>query len=92
MALVNEAALDKSAAAIAKAQAELDAVKPIMTRRRKAMHDPDPKSLLGNTPNATFYQYGYLRDANSLCFWEREMAQVRFLVLQVSEPVPGCVL
>jgi len=90
--LVNEAALDKNPAAIMKAQEELDAAKLVISRRRKAMHDPDVKPLIRNTPNATFYQYGYLREADTLCFWEREMAQVRFLVLQVSEPIPGCIL
>ncbi len=68
-----------SAEPIMKAQAELEAAKLVTSRRRKGLHDPDVKPLVRNTPNATFYQYGYLREADTLCFWERELAQVRRL-------------
>ncbi|MBK7858304.1 MAG: hypothetical protein IPJ65_06715 [Archangiaceae bacterium] len=90
--LVHLAAADLSEAKLTAAQAELDAAKEIVSARRKAMHDPDVKPILRNTPNATFYQYGYLREADLLCYWERELAQARQVVRQVSENVPGCVL
>ncbi|MBL8223271.1 MAG: hypothetical protein JNL62_28815, partial [Bryobacterales bacterium] len=89
---VNEAALDLSPAAIVKAQEELDAAKLVISRRRKGMFDPDVKSIIRSTPNATFYQYGYLREADTLCFWERELAQARRVVTGVVEFVPGCIL
>lgn len=89
---VNKAAADLDAAAITSAEAELAAAKAITSRRRKGMHDPDVKPILRATPNATFYQYGYLREADTLCFWERELAQVRRLVLHTQDVVPGCVL
>lgn len=91
-AAVNLAAADMDASQITKAEAELAAAKEIVSRRRKGMHDPDVKPILRNTPNATFYQYGYLREADTLCFWERELAQVRRVVLRTADFVPGCVL
>jgi hypothetical protein len=75
---------------------ELDALlaqaKKVVSRRRDGLHDPDAKSILRNTPNPSVYQYGYLREADTLCFWRRERAQLRNLVLQTGDMVPGCVL
>ena len=36
--------------------------------------------------------YGYLCEADTLCYWERERVQVRSLVLGESETPPSCVL
>ncbi len=77
---------------ITAAETELAAGKVIVARRRRGLWDPDPKTILRDTPNPTFYQYGYLREGDSLCFWERERAQVRNAVLQAGQPVPGCIL
>lgn len=63
-----------------------------VAHRRTRLHDPDPKTILRNTANPTFYQYGYLREADSLCFWERERAQARVLILHTGDQIPGCVL
>jgi len=76
---------------LAKADLELDAAKLTVSARRKKLHDPDPKPILRDTPNPTFYKYGYLREADSLCFWVRERAQTRQLILQTGEFVPGCI-
>ena len=77
---------------LAAAETSLATGKEIVARRRKQLWDPDPKTILRNTPNPTFYQYGYLREGDSLCFWERERAQARNAVLQAGQAVPGCVL
>ena len=77
---------------LAQAELELDAAKLTVARRRKRLHDPDPKPILRATPNPTVYQYGYLREADTLCFWLRERAQARALILQTGDFVPGCVL
>ncbi len=61
-------------------------------RRRLAFHAPNGQQLISEGSNPSFYDYGYLRDANTLCFWRRELAQVKNLVEQAGVPVPGCVL
>ncbi len=86
------ASLGRDDGLLAQAELELALGKELVARRRKALWDPDPKPILRNTPNPTFYQYGYLREADSLCFWERERAQARNVVLQAGLSVPGCVL
>lgn len=77
---------------IEKAEAELAASTATVARRRKAMWDPDPSELLHERANPSFYQYGYLREADTLCFWKRERAQVRNLLKGETNFVPGCVL
>jgi hypothetical protein len=77
---------------LAQADAHLATGKSIVARRRRAMWDPDPRPITANNANPTFYQYGYLREAFSLCFWEREGAQAKNVVLQAGLSVPGCVL
>lgn len=77
---------------LAKADGFLADGRAAVAHRRSRLHDPDPKTILRNTANPTFYQYGYLREADSLCFWERERAQARALILQTGDEIPGCVL
>lgn len=77
---------------LAQAEATLSSAKVVVARRRKVLHDDDALSILRNNKNPTFYQYGYLREADTLCFWNRERAAVRSLVLQTGDVVPGCVL
>ena len=78
--------------ALARADALLARARAVVSRRRAGMHEPDLKPILRNTANPTLYQYGYLREADTLCFWGRERAQLRNLVLQAGDVVPGCVL
>ncbi len=77
---------------LAKADVALDDAKALVARRRRALWWPDVKAIAGEGPNPTFYKYGYLREANSLCFWNRERAQARNAVLQEGNLVAGCVL
>ena len=74
------------------AKAELVKAQRIAGRRRLAFHAPNSQQLISDGPNPSFYDYGYLRDANTLCFWRRELAQVRNLAEQAGVAVPGCVL
>lgn len=83
---------DDGAGHLARAETEYELAKTVVAHRRGAMHDPDVLPLLRPTQNPTFYDYGYLREADTLCFWQRERAQARNLVLQAGLVVPGCVL
>ena len=78
--------------AIADAEATLATADTIVSRRRKRLWDPDPNELLRNHENPTVYDYGYLREADTLCFWKRERAQLRNAVLGETIFIPACVL
>ncbi|MDQ3033214.1 MAG: hypothetical protein M3Y87_12420 [Myxococcota bacterium] len=78
---------------LAAMQTALDAARPISARRHAALHDPNAAELVARRRNnATLYDYGYLREASTLCFWTRELAQVRNLILHETAAVPACVL
>ncbi|MFI5288309.1 MAG: hypothetical protein ACHQ17_01600 [Polyangia bacterium] len=80
------------AALLATADAALADAENVVAHRRAHMHDPDPTRLLVDEDNQTVYQYGYLKEADTLCYWQRERAQTRQLVLGSNESIPGCVL
>lgn len=80
-------------ALLASADADLELAKTIVASRRRRFWDPEPLSLVATTQvNATFYQYGYLREGDTLCFWQRERVQLRNLIFGRADTVPGCVL
>jgi hypothetical protein len=81
-------------------RAELDAAAAILAdahgvvaRRHAALHRPDDaEAMIAQTlDNATIYQFGYLAKADTLCFWERELAQLRNLVEGTAGDVPLCI-
>ena len=79
-------------ALLLEAEAELAKAEGFVSSRRRALWDPDSIELLRNKDNPTFYDYGYLREADTLCFWKRERAQVRNLLLGEGLFIPACVL
>ena len=78
--------------ALTAAETELTAAEKIVARRRKALWDPDPNELLRDHQLPTVYDYGYLREADTLCFWRRERAQLRAAVMGETIFIPACVL
>ncbi len=77
---------------LAEALAELEAARPVVSHRHQNLHDPRGRQrLLTNGPNATVYPYGYLREAQLLCFWNRERIQVQRILIGSTEPLPACV-
>jgi hypothetical protein len=92
-AVIDEAEGRDPIASIAAAEAALATAQTIVARRYAGMHHRDPALLVAaRRRTAGLYDYGYLRDAHSLCFWERERAQVRNLLLGETTEIPGCVL
>lgn len=73
-------------------EVDLDAAKQVIARRQGGLWDGKGTRLVQDAPNPTRYQYGYLRDAHSLCFWRRELTQLRNSALKLSDPVPACVM
>ncbi len=77
------------------------AARAIVASRHAVLHDASPLSsatagaahgrLTGRTPNKTYYQYGYLENADTSCFWQRELAQVGGILGDTSVGAPpGC--
>jgi hypothetical protein len=80
-------------AQLAAADAALADAKTIVARRHAHLHDPDPKRILeSDSNNATIYKYGYLSEADTLCYWNRERIQARTQILGETDTPPGCVI
>jgi len=76
---------------LATAESLLADARAIVDRRHAHLHHPQPDDLLFVGTNSTLYQYGYLKQAQDLCYWERELAKVHRIALDPSETVPSCV-
>ena len=80
-----------AATEITRAQTILEDASVVVERRHAALWDRDAARLIdADRPNATIYDFGYLARADELCFWERELVQVRNLVEGSSGSVPPC--
>jgi len=77
---------------LARARALMGAGQEIVNRRHDDLHDGLGDRLTGQTENQTFYQYGYLFMADTLCYWNRELVEVDNLLAGTSEAVPTCLL
>ena len=77
---------------LARAEAALADARTIVARRHRQLHAPDAQPLLTRHRNSTLYGFGYLYMAHTLCYWNREHAQLRNLILHASDPDPGCAL
>lgn len=69
----------------------INQAKEVVARRREGMHDDDFRRLIRGGENATVYPYGYLREADRLCFWTRELIEVNSLIHGGGVTVPSCV-
>lgn len=78
--------------ALADADARLADAGALTATRHAALHDALAERLLTRNGNPTLYDYGYLTNADTLCFWQRERVQVRKLLLGESGSDPGCTL
>lgn len=58
--------------------------------RHADMHDTHRRRLVDKTPNHTFYQFGYLYMADTLCYWQRELDQAGAMLGNSSEIPNSC--
>lgn len=65
-------------------------VDAIVQHRHANLHDDHGRRLLDKGFNDTFYQYGYLHQADVLCYWHRELDQVAGILGNQTEMPPGC--
>lgn len=89
-----EAAADPTGvdAHFADADAALVEGRTVVERRHANMHDDVGGRLTIPGENPTLYQYGYLRWAHELCYWEREYAEASNTLRGTDLPEPGCAL
>ncbi len=67
------------------------AAQRVVNRRHAALHDRD-RRLIEDHANPTFYQYGYLRYAHDLCYWQREWLMAVNAIRGQSQSIPSCFL
>ena len=78
---------------LAEAEAARAAAETVVRRRHAALLDTDGATLIARRlRTAGLYGYGYLREADTLCFYDRELAQLRNAAQGMSLTVRGCVL
>jgi len=63
-----------------RAKARLADAREHIIARHADLHDTHRRRLVDKTPNVTFYQFGYLYMADTLCYWQRELDQVGAIV------------
>lgn len=68
----------------------LDHAREVVDDRHDDLHDARGRRLLDKTANQTFYQFGYLYFADSLCYWQRELDQVGGLLGSTSVIPASC--
>lgn len=75
------------------AHATMESARGVVARRHAALHWSDPEAILARRrPLPILYRYGYLREADALCFWDRELAKLDNALRGESRTVPLCVL
>ncbi len=68
----------------------LEEEKVVVADRHADLHDTHQRRLVDAGSNKTTFQYGYLFYADNLCYWRRELVQVRNLIDGTSTPEPSC--
>jgi hypothetical protein len=77
---------------LARTEDALAEARTIVDRRHRQLHGLDSQPLITRHRNSTLYGFGYLYMAQTLCYWNREHAQLRNLILHETNPDPGCAL
>ena len=70
----------------------IEAAKAVVNRRHADLHSSHADRLIDDAQNATIYNFGYLKRADELCYWEREKIQLRNRILGESNGAPGCAI
>jgi len=76
----------------ARAAELLERARSIVSLRHRDLHDTHARRLVDRITNRTFYQYGYLFMADTLCYWQRELAQLQAILGTATAPPPSCLL
>jgi hypothetical protein len=70
----------------------LDQAQGVVSARDGDLHDDHGTRLTATTNNVTEYPYGYLHNADTLCYWHRELDQLAAILGNTSAMTPpNCV-
>jgi hypothetical protein len=89
-AVLDQAAGGDPTANLEEADKWLAAAGAAIGSRHTHLHDPVGERLYQDNLNPTLYDYGYLANAHTQCFWMRERGEVRKLLLGEAYADPGC--
>jgi hypothetical protein len=78
-------------ALLAQAASLMAQAQDVVNGRHADLHDTHGRRLVDKTANQTYYQYGYLHMADTLCYWHREYDQVAAILDNTTTVPPGCV-
>jgi hypothetical protein len=81
---------DEATAAYDRASSLVETARKRVASRHRDLHDTHRRRLVDKTPNHTFYQYGYLYMADTLCYWGRELDQVGAILGNTTTAPEGC--
>ena len=76
---------------LAKATTTMADAQTIVNRRDGALHYPNPPQILNQIANSTLYQGGFLEEAATLCYWNRELIEAEAVISNNQTNPPGCV-
>lgn len=88
---VYRAAVERDEDTLRRAQALMERARAVVRRRHADLAYPEPARLLSSGANPTIYPFGYLRQADTLCLWEREMIEARNVIYVSNEALPWCI-
>jgi len=69
----------------------LEKAKEIVKRRCEKFFYPRPALLINPIPNPTIYPFGYLKQAHSLCLWERDLDYAKISLGMETDFIPSCI-
>lgn len=88
---VYRAGLERDEEALRRAQSIMEQARAVVRRRHADLAYPEPERLLSSGANPTIYPFGYLRQADILCLWERDLTEARNVIFVSNEAVPWCI-
>jgi hypothetical protein len=87
-AAVAQAGGDHSPPSLEVARARLASAQKIVARRHATI---PPLYTQDGEGGATIYPFGYLQQADTLCYWQRELLELENALGQSSDMPPGCI-
>jgi len=85
------AVLDGDQEALGRAWGILQKAQAVVRRRHATLFYPAPEKLLQPAANPTIYHFGYLKQADTLCLWQREYIKAERALGLSQDEVPWCI-